>query len=216
MARDHARIRLDIWADDEFRGLSAIGQWLYLCLLTSPQLSFCGVTDWRPARIAAVTSDLTALDVESFAAELEGLELIVVDRDSEEVLVRSFVKHDGLLKQPNMAKALVKDHAGIASAPLRAVVVRQLERLRESEPSLRGWLVPEMRPLLRRASMTAGEAISSLPRNPSVKPSDNPSENPPDHPSSHTSVTHLLPTSLLPTSLPGSPRVPAQPQEELA
>lgn len=209
MARDHARIRLDIWADDEFRDLTSVAQWLYLYLLTSPALSFCGVTDWRPARIAAVTTDMTADDVESFAAELEAKELIVVDRDSEEVLVRSFVKHDGLLKQPNMAKALVKDHAGIASSVLRAVIVRQLERLRESEPDLNGWRVNEIQPLLRRASMTASEGIAALPRNPSVNPSDDPTV----EGSGKGSVTHFLPSSLLTPSLPDPQNVPAQPQE---
>lgn len=204
MARDHARIRLDIWADDDFRDLTAVGQWLYFNLLTSPDLSFCGVTDWRPARIAAVTADLAASDVETFAAELEAKELVVIDRDSEEALVRSFVKHDGLLKQPNMAKALIKDHAAIASSVLRAVVVGQLDRLKGNDPELRGWRVEGMRALLRRASLTPAEAFLRLSPNPSVNPSDNPS------------VTHFLPPSLPPPSLPTSPNFPTEPQEESA
>ena len=100
MARDHARIRLDIWADEDWRDLPSLPQWLYLHLLSSPSLSFCGVTDWRPARIAALALDLQASDVEYAASWLEDGRFILADRETEEVLVRSFIKHDGLVKSP--------------------------------------------------------------------------------------------------------------------
>jgi hypothetical protein len=179
MARDHARIRLDIWADDDFRALSSGAQWLYLYLVSSPALSFCGVSDWRPARIAAVTLDLTAHDVEMYAAELESTKehdpLIVVDRDSEEVLVRSFMKHDGLMKQPNLTTAMVNAYGGTASSVLRAVIIGQLVALKGTHPEFRGWskVTPGM---LRRAAMTPAEAVSLLPPNPSIDPSVDPSE----------------------------------------
>jgi hypothetical protein len=205
MARDHARIRLDIWADDDFRELPGLAQWLYLHLLTSPALSFCGVTDWRPARIAARTAELTAHDVEVFAGALEEGLYVVVDRDSEEVLIRSFIKHDGLMKSPNMAKAMATAHAGTASAVLRAVVVGQLIRLEENDPGLKGWQhVPG---LLRKRSMTPEEAIATLPPNPSVKPSTIPSVNPSDTTSGDPSATPFLPSSLTPDSLPSVQKV---------
>lgn len=206
MARDHARIRLDIWADDNWRDLTSYGQWLYLHLLTSPNLSFAGVVDWRPARIAAHTAELSGVDVETFAGELEAGEYVVIDRRSEEVLIRSFVKHDGLMKSPNMAKALVKDHAAIGSSILRAVVVDQLARLRERQPGLKGWAAVE--PLLGKRSMTTAEAFDALPRNPSGNPSTNPSGNPSSNgsaegspnPSATPFLTNSLPHRLLPKS----------------
>lgn len=214
MPRDHARIRLDIWADDDFRGLPSMAQWLYMHLLTSPSLTFCGVTDWRPARIGAVTAELTAEDVESAAADLEDGMYVVVDRDSEEVLIRSFIKHDGLMKSPNMAKAMATAHAGTASAVLRAVVVGQLLRLQGNEPGLKGW--QHIPGLLRKRSMTPEEAIATLPRNPSVKPSGIPSINPSDDPSGNPSATPFLPSSLPPNSLPRSKKVPASPHQPTA
>ncbi|MDM8084724.1 hypothetical protein QUV83_08115 [Cellulomonas cellasea] len=200
MARDHARIRLDIWADDDFRELTSSGQWLYMHLLTHPTLSFAGVADWRPARIAAHTRELTAHDIEMFAAELETGEYLVIDRDSEEALVRSFVKHDGLMRSPNMAKALVKAHAEIASATLRAVVIDQLKRLEIAQPQLTGWNLKEVEKLLKKRSATLSEAVAELPRNPSANPSGNPSRNPSGNPSE---IDATLPNSLTPF-LPGS------------
>ena len=131
MANDHARIRRDIWGDEDWRLLSSPAQWLYLHLLSSPTLTFAGIADWRPARIAAIASDLRATDVNHFAAELIQAEFILPDLDTEEVLIRSWVKHDGLLRSPNMAKALTKAHNGIASSVLRRVLTGQLKGLVE-------------------------------------------------------------------------------------
>ena len=174
MARDHARIRSDIWADEDWRDLPSVSQWLYLCLLSSPSLNFCGVTDWRPARIAALNAEMKADDVEYAAAWLEAGEFLVIDRDTEEALIRSWVKHDGLVASPNMSKAMVKAHAAIGSGILRAVIVDQLERLKQSNPQLSGW--KHLSQVLRKRSLTVQEAFLKLPPNPSVNGSANPSE----------------------------------------
>lgn len=198
MARDHARIRLDIWADDDFRDLPSPAQWLYFHLVTHPDLSFCGVADWRPARIAAVTAELTAEDVEYAAAFLEDYTehepFVIIDRASEEALIRSWVKHDGLVSSPNLTKALVKSYAGTASAVLRAVLVGQLLTLKKNKPNLVGW--EHLAATLKRRSMTAEEGVQTLPPNPSVNPSPNPSDETFENPSDDPSVT---PFSLLRT-----------------
>lgn len=207
MARDHARIRLDIWNDDDWRGLSSSGQWLYMCLLSQPSLSFAGVADWRPPRLASMTRELTGDDVEAFAAELEQERFILVDRRSEEVLIRSWVKHDGLMASPNMAVALTKDHAEIGSTPLRGVIVDQLQTLRTANPDLKGWAKPQVQKLLEKRSMTFAEGFAAVLPNPSGNPSLNPSTHPSGNPlgkgSANPSATPLLPNSLTP-ELPSS------------
>lgn len=205
MARDHARIRLDIWADDDFGGLTSSAQWLYLHLLSSPTLTFAGVADWRPARIAGRTAELGADDVEMFAAELEYGHYVLIDRRTEEALIRSWIKHDGLMRSPNMAKALVKAYGTTASQTLRAVIVGQLHRLQEVSPELKGW--EHAGTLLGRDALTPAEALEELPPNPSMNPSDNPSGNPSDNPSeSDGGNPSVTPYSILhtPNSLPSS------------
>lgn len=206
MAGDHARIRRDIWADEDFRELTSPAQWLYLHLITSPSLTFVGVCDWRPARIAAHSAELTPWDVEVFAAELERGHYIVVDRRSEEVLIRSWIKHDGLMHSPNMVKALVKAHSLTSSNVLRAVVIGQLQRLRIQDPDLRGWDVLD--DLDDKRSMTPDEAFAALPANPSVNPSADPSGIPSANGSRNGSLngsaTPVL-LSSLPPVLPNSP-----------
>lgn len=168
MANDHARIRRDIWADTDWRHLTSSAQWLYVHLLTNRTLTFVGIGDWRPNRIAALTADLSASDVDMFAGELIRERFILPDLETEEVLVRSWVKHDGLLRSPNMTKALIKAHEGTASNVLRAVAIDQLTRLMEG--GAEGcWELLD--PLLGGDAMTFEEGVEILSGSPSANPS---------------------------------------------
>lgn len=198
MARDHARVHLDIWSDDDWRGLSMRAQWLYLHLLTCPSLTFAGVADWRPSRIAAHASGVTADDVCQAAAELTAWQFVLPDDGTEEVLIRSFVKWDGLMRSPNMAKALARDHASIASGPLRGVLVGTLLRLREQRPDLSGWKAVEE--VLAKRALTFEEGFAALLSEPSGEPSNQPSGEPSGEP---FEIRPELPSSL-PPFLPGS------------
>lgn len=138
MAREFAQIKLAIWADDNWREQPAMARYLYLTLLTSPTLSHCGVADWRPARIASLNG-MAAREVESMGGILVASLYLVIDSESEEVLIRSFVRNDGLMKQPKMAVAMASAHAAVASREIRGVIVHELKRLREEFPDLSGW-----------------------------------------------------------------------------
>lgn len=139
MAREHANIRLDMWGDDDWRALSMPAQWLYELLLTHPKTNRAGVCDWRPKRLAAMASGLDADAVRLMAEELVQGFFIVIDDDTEEVVVRSYVKHDGVLKQPNMAITMANDWTGVASDRIRAVVAFEVQKLRVEQPDLPGW-----------------------------------------------------------------------------
>lgn len=168
MKNDHARIRRDIWADNDWRALTSSAQWLYIHLLTNRTLTFVGIADWRPNRIAALTADLSASDVNTFAGELVRERFILPDLDTEEVLIRSWVKHDGLLKSPNMTKALIKAHEATASNVLRAVVIGQLQGLAEAGGE-GCWELLD--PMLAGVPMTFEEGVEILSSNPSANPS---------------------------------------------
>lgn len=153
MAREHAQIKLSLWADDDVRGLTPAAQHLYFVLLTAPTLSYCGVADWRPNRIAGLAKGWTAGQVEVAAAELVESLFILVDSDTEEVLVRSFVRNDGLMKQPKMATAMSSAHAAVSSSALRGVVVHELIRLQKDFPDLKGWGSERAADLLGKVSI---------------------------------------------------------------
>lgn len=154
MAREHAPIRLDIWGDDDWTDLlSPAAQHLYFVLLTSPSLSYAGVGDWRPGRIAQLARGWTTRAVQAAAAELIEHLFIVVDEDTEEYLIRSFVKHDGLLKNPKVSVSFANAYADLASRSLRGVIVHQLLRLHEKQPALKGWGVDRVAEILTRKTV---------------------------------------------------------------
>lgn len=134
MARDYAQIRSDIWADDHWRTLTPGAQWLYTHLLTSPKLTHAGVTDWRPGRIAKLARTLSADGVRKYADELMRERFVLTDDETEEIVVRSFIRHDGVLLNPNLWKSLGSAFADIYSAPIKAMVAHEVLRLRDEHP----------------------------------------------------------------------------------
>ncbi len=148
MARDRASIRVDMWGDGDYRRLSVYAQWLYMALLSHPTLSYAGVADWRPGRIAAFSEGAESSDVVDAANELMRGRFILTDDDTEEVLIRSFIKHDGLLKQPKLTVSMCNAFAAVASVRLREVIAFELQKLHGREPELKAWSVPQMQTVL--------------------------------------------------------------------
>lgn len=160
MARDRANINTDIWNDDDFRSLSSGAQLLYFQLLTSATLTYAGVADWRPNRLAALASGRSASEVRADGEELsEGL-YIVTDEDTEEVLIRSFMKHDGLLQKPNVAKAMVKAYNKVYSLTLKGVIVHELNKLHEGFPEWRAFEVEEVLDVMGNRSVNPSELVT--------------------------------------------------------
>ena len=60
MPRDHARIQTARSNDEDWRGLSLEAQWTYDAITTSEGLTYAGVIDFRPGRIAALAKNRTA------------------------------------------------------------------------------------------------------------------------------------------------------------
>ena len=159
MAREYARIKVGIWADPDFRRLSVDAQHLYFLLLTSPNLNLIGAADWRPNRIAAMAEGWTARKVRSAGAELEASRFIVVDEETEEVVIRSFVRHDGVLKGPKTGTALANDFAALSSPTLMLAVSREVARAASEDPSLKGLVSVES--VIRFASDTQSDTQST-------------------------------------------------------
>jgi hypothetical protein len=160
MASDHARIARSIWLDEDFLDRSLPAQWLYMHLLSSPGLTFAGVLDWRPKRIAQRSQTATVDVIEAALAELQEYLFVLLDEDTEEVMIRSYARGDGLLKQPNMAVAYVKAFSLIGSRTLRSVAVYELHRLKKDHPDLKGWSL--LKDIMRFAGTDPREAYLRL------------------------------------------------------
>lgn len=134
MARDRATINTAIHTDQDWRDLTIAEQHLYWLLSTHPDLNYVGVVDWRTARLSAMAADATRASIQATAESLQAKRFVFIDEDTEEILVRSFVRHDGLLKQPKLSISMVNAYGSVASKKIREVVTFELQRLYAEHP----------------------------------------------------------------------------------
>lgn len=145
MAREYARTNVTIWQDPDFRALPYPAQMLYYMLWTHPELSYCGVLDWRPAKLTGNAAGWTKKDLQACADCLEARHFIVTDDETEECLVRSWVRWDGLIRQPRLAVSFANAYAAVGSNLIRGVIVHELNKLRALEPGAEGWGKPQVK-----------------------------------------------------------------------
>jgi hypothetical protein len=111
---------VSIWRDADWRELSQVAQWLYgAVLLTQPDLSYCGVLPYAPRRWAGLARGVTVKGVTRALDELSRKGLIVIDRSTEEVWIRTLVKNDGILQIPNLRKSMADAFKRVQSQRIR-------------------------------------------------------------------------------------------------
>jgi hypothetical protein len=134
MARDFAKVLCSVWSDPEWKGRSSEAQRLYLLALSQPDVTYAGIVPYRPRRWASMSKDSTLPKIRRAVAELEANGYVVVDPHTEEMLIRSFIRHDNPLKVPNVTRAMVKAFRTILSEHLRDVVLGEIARLHQDTP----------------------------------------------------------------------------------
>jgi len=183
MARDHTRVNIDVWNDDEFLELSVDAQALYWRLWTSPARTYCGTHEWHPGRLAQSAGDWTIERLRNAAAVLSERLFLIIDEATEECLLRSWIKHDGLWKQPNMAVTMADARAAVGSKILRGVIVHEVAKLRAAHPESPGWKRDQVVSLLAQKAIDPAILTPySAPTNTPADPTDNPPPNPPINP----------------------------------
>lgn len=139
MARDHARVKVSIWDDPDFVRLKVSEQHLYFVLMSNRGLSRCGVLDYIPHRFDGLASDLTAAKFVRSMAGLEGARFVVIDERTQELVLRSYVRHDGVLDRLNMGKAVGTAFESVVSRRIQKVIGAELRRYLADSPTLPGW-----------------------------------------------------------------------------
>jgi hypothetical protein len=162
MARSYGRLLTSLCSDDEFQARTASAQWIYFWALAQPHVSMCGVVAYTERRWARLAGNATADTVRNALSELEEHRYLMVDETTDEVFIRSFVANDGgILKTPNLLRAMVSDFSGILSRRLRAAFLWEWHTK----------LAPRVEPdLEKRQWHAAMDALKTLP----PAPVDNP------------------------------------------
>lgn len=167
MARSYAPLLTSTWADPDFRALSAVAQRVYLLALSQPNMTYAGVVPYTSRRWARMANDTKPADVDQAIDELAAARFVILDDETEEIFIRSFVKHNGVLAQPQLRKAMQRAFREILSAAIRQAF---LDELPDSERTL---LAPCPKPASRvpeGSPAGPGQEPSSSPR-PEPEPS---------------------------------------------
>ena len=154
MARSHARVQGSIWNDAEWRRLNTNAQWSYLMLLSQPEINNCGVLALVPRRWSGYAADMTPDDLEAALLELENAGFVLCDDETQELVIRTFIKHDMIEKQPHLVTAAKRQLGEIRSRRIRELLLVQNPHLFED-------LEPLSEPLSEggNARRTTGEGV---------------------------------------------------------
>ncbi|MET9956672.1 hypothetical protein ABZ135_34710 [Streptomyces sp. NPDC006339] len=192
MARGHGRILTSIWEDADFLALDERQQRLYLFLISQPNLNHAGLLDLTLRRWSRKARGLTSIELEKLLQALEGARFIVMDEDTEELLIRSFVRNDGVWRMPKVMGAMVSGALEISSKHLQRALLEEMDRIPleelSNEPTkYRGEDGPSIRAQISAHIQTLRKTFGDLTPDPSgrgsVTPSATPSETPSDTPS---------------------------------
>jgi hypothetical protein len=170
VARSEARLRTDIWDDDDFLARPGREQLAYIFFISQPDISHCGVLSLRLKRWAKKLKYTTEL-LDGVLTGLSETRFIVVDYDEEELLVRSYLRNDNVCKNFKVLKAAESSLKHVASKPIREVIANEIERALHD-----GLFTPSTRPTLLEMLGSLGRPHHDLSDGSSHGSSDDPSE----------------------------------------
>jgi hypothetical protein len=94
------------------------------------------VLGWRLKRWSGLASDLTIPHLRKQFRSLARTKHVVIDDDHEELLIRTYVGHDGLLAQPLVVAAMVRDFQTVTSPTIRTAILAELRRLWDDDDTI--------------------------------------------------------------------------------
>lgn len=131
MARSEARIFTAVWKDKHFLALPKGAQWLYFFLVSQPDLTHCGVMPLRVRRWASKAEGLTEEEIRADLARLAEAKpnpFVVIDEESQELLVRSLMRRDKVLRQPFLFVPAAEAIENVESPAIQTALLAELRR----------------------------------------------------------------------------------------
>lgn len=126
---EYGKLFARIWSDGQFTQLDAREQQVYALLISFSTRNLAGVLPLTLKRWANATADASIENVTRALESLSAKTFVVVDWDTEELLVRTFIRNDEVYRQPNLMKAALKFASQVESQALRWALHDELLRL---------------------------------------------------------------------------------------
>lgn len=169
MPRSHGVIKTEVWeAVSDFRRLPVDAQWAYAMLISQPEISNLGLLPHVPEKWWRLAEDLDRDRLNLALGILEQQRYTITDHGTGELLVRTFIRHDAIWKQPKLVTN--------ARRLIRSV---ESDRIRDYLTERHPWLTDETwSPDKIRRHETKKRGPETPSDTPSFTPPDTPSETP--------------------------------------
>jgi hypothetical protein len=132
MPRDRrAVIGSGMWSEPSIRSLTRLQQQAYALAYTQPDLNRCGVLAYRPRYWANLSAGATEEELRIDFEALHDTRHVVLDDTDEQMLIRTYVRWDGLLTQPLVIAAMVRDYFNITSPAIKLAFLAEIRRLHD-------------------------------------------------------------------------------------
>lgn len=115
--------------DDDWRDLTVDAQWLYMALVSQSDLTLAGVLHVSRRRWSKFAADLTADRLDTAIFVLSDRRFIVVDEDTEELLIRSFARRETQWNNNKRVGGLKSAAGMIQSAVILSALMAELARV---------------------------------------------------------------------------------------
>jgi hypothetical protein len=134
-ARQYGKLPRARWGELRWTGLSADAQWLYVYLVSQPTTDAAGVFPLRVSKWAKSARGMTKDRAQAAAKELVDSGWIAVDHDSEEGLIRNYIRDDWA--GDNIFKGAIGRALLCQSTRLRAILLSELHWLKAERPIIK-------------------------------------------------------------------------------
>jgi hypothetical protein len=129
MARSYANVATAMWRDDDFIVLAVDEQYVYFLLISQPDISAAGVLSIALTRWASRSKGMSRDRMLAAVHGLQAHRFVVADFDTDELLVRSFVRWDGGYTNSKRRFAIRDAADQIVSPAIRSALAAEFERL---------------------------------------------------------------------------------------
>lgn len=130
MSQDYVAMYRARWAaDDDWRALSMPAQWLYDFLAQHPDRNEAGLVPYTIKRWARVAHGLTVDGLRQWLTELDDAGFVVADPDTEEVLVRSYIRVGKVYTHIRLFRNACTAIRAVESERIRSALGQELVRI---------------------------------------------------------------------------------------
>jgi hypothetical protein len=133
MANAAGMLKESIWRDKDFRALPRSAQATYCELISQKDLDRAGLQPLQVAKWAKGCDEISDADIWDDLKVLESRRFVFVDEDTDELFIRSYMRHAEVARYPNILKNALRCAGLVASEKLRHELAKELRRLRKAD-----------------------------------------------------------------------------------